>query len=105
LSRPVTMPPEISEDLKLRMVHWHDVEGLTQQSVAERAGCSIGLVSKVLKYHREYGTVKNPFAQRSGRPRLLSDDDLSYVAELHHSNPTIYLDEVADKLWRMRDIE
>ncbi|TFK59279.1 hypothetical protein BDN72DRAFT_721378, partial [Pluteus cervinus] len=96
------MPPTLPKELKERMVVWYFEEGWTMEHIAEMAGCSIGLVSKVINNYREYGQVVNPFLQSRGRPSMLSAEDLHFIQELLKANPVLYLDELQDKLYNVR---
>jgi hypothetical protein len=70
------MTPAISEDLKQRIVKWYLDDEETMESVAVLAGCSVGLVHKVLQTHREHSLVTDPFHRRTGRPKYLTDDGI-----------------------------
>ncbi|KAJ7491791.1 hypothetical protein B0H11DRAFT_1718532, partial [Mycena galericulata] len=90
------MAPEISSDLKELIVKWYldDTQKRTMQQIADLAGVSLGLVSKTINNHRQYGQVNNPFSHRGGRPKTLNDGDHDYLAEIVRVNPTLYLDEL-----------
>ena len=75
------------------------------EQCAQRAGCSIGLVAKVLKNMQEFGTVSNPLSKRTGRPRAADDGDVLYITEIIKTCPTIYLDELQYKLETVRGVE
>ncbi|KAJ4493025.1 hypothetical protein C8J55DRAFT_418601, partial [Lentinula edodes] len=68
------------------------------------AGCSVGLVAKVLENMKLFGTVNNPFSKQTGCPRELDTTDIAYIMELLRACPTIYLDEIQHKLCTTRDI-
>ena len=70
------MPPPLSDDLKERIVKWYYEDQDTMAEIAAQARCSIGLVSKVLRYYREFGQVRDPFRQYTGRPSKLSEAGL-----------------------------
>ncbi|KAJ6608174.1 hypothetical protein B0H10DRAFT_1690191, partial [Mycena sp. CBHHK59/15] len=92
------MPTAISSDLKERIVQWYLEDTYTMQDIATMAHVSIGLVSKTISLHRDFGQVVNPFSCRTGRPRTLNDGDLDYLAAILHANPGLYLDELQFKL-------
>jgi hypothetical protein len=70
--------------------------------IAERAECSIGLVSNVLCNHQEFGQVNNPFKRYTGRPSSLTEDDLNFIHAILSANPSLYLDEIQQKLSAVR---
>ncbi|KAJ6622610.1 hypothetical protein B0H10DRAFT_2214249 [Mycena sp. CBHHK59/15] len=81
ITRP-TMPAEISSGLKDRIVKWCFEDDYTVQQITNLAGVSLGLISNTIALHRQYGQVTNPFCNRFGRPRILNDGDLAYLAEI-----------------------
>ncbi|KAF8868050.1 hypothetical protein CPB84DRAFT_1806888 [Gymnopilus junonius] len=95
------MTAEVSDDLKECIVHWYNVKLLTMEEIRDCSGCSIGLVHKVISNYRDIGQVRNPFKHQTGHPPSLSNDDLLFVSALLDANPSIYLDEMQQKL---RDI-
>ncbi|KAJ3804510.1 hypothetical protein F5876DRAFT_2396, partial [Lentinula aff. lateritia] len=96
--------PAVSVDLKKCFYRWYTGEGLTIRDCAARAGCSVGLVAKVLKNMENHGMVINPFSKHTGRPRELDDGDVQYICQLLKAHPTIYLDEVQQKVESMQEI-
>ncbi|KIM38344.1 hypothetical protein M413DRAFT_46819, partial [Hebeloma cylindrosporum] len=72
---------------------------------AELAGCSERTVYNILAHYRKYGLVTNPHARPRGRPRVLDMTTLNYMSALLDANPTLYLDEIQDKLLEVHDIE
>lgn len=99
------MPPKLSEDLKQRIVQWYYEDQLTMRDIASQARCSIGLVCNVLHNHREYGQVTNPFRLQAGRPSYLDDGDLTFINTILTANPSLYLDEVQQKLSDVRGVQ
>jgi transposase len=73
----------ISNDLKQCIYRWRTEDRLTIQQCADRAGCSVGLVAKVLKNMDEFGTVNNPFKKRTGRPREADGMDITYIKYIY----------------------
>ena len=71
----------------------------------EVARCFIGLIPNVIGNYREYGEVQNPFAQRAGRPCSLSDEDTIFIEILIDANPSLYLDEIQQKLYDIREVK
>lgn len=99
------MAPPLSDDLKRRIYHWYTTEdNIIMKDCAQRAGCSIGSVAKVMKNIRDFGTVSNPLSKHTGRPRVADDGDDLYIREIIKSRPTIYLDELQIKLETVRNV-
>lgn len=99
------MAPSLSKDLRDRVVQWRIQNNWSYRKLADMAGCSIGTIANILMYHRVYGTSTNPYRKRTGRPRLLDHDDCAYIDTLLNRDPTIYLDEIQDKLVEDRDTD
>ncbi|KAJ3858892.1 hypothetical protein EV359DRAFT_10548, partial [Lentinula novae-zelandiae] len=95
----------VSDDLKKCIYRWYTVEKLTIEDCAGRAGCSVGLVAKVLKNMQEFGAVNNPNSKHTGRPREVDNGDELYIKEVLKARPTIYLDELQLKLGTVRHID
>jgi len=73
----------LSDDLKLRIIHWYYEEKMTMRGISGLARCSLGVVHKVIQNYQEFGEVNNPFtqaAQCEGRPRYLTNEDISFIA-------------------------
>lgn len=91
------MAPALSINIKRRIVQlWQ--EGLTLQEIAARLKVSAGIVHKTLSIHEEYGGYTDPSKKRTGQPQILDDDNKRYLKALLESNPSIYLDEIKQKL-------
>ena len=88
------MPVPLSDDLKILIVNWYFEEGLTYREIRDRAQCSIGLISKVLRNHEDFGQVVNSFSKRTGRLPMIEDGDIQYISSLFDANPVLYLDEI-----------
>jgi transposase len=94
------MPIHISNDLKEWIVLWYYTDNKTMEEVRDLSRCSISLISNVLRNYREYGEVQNPFTQKaSGCPCVLNDDDISFIQTLIDAHPSLYLDEIQQKLF------
>lgn len=91
----------LSQDLKDRIVKWYYKDQETMAQIAEHAHCSIGTVSNVLHIYHEYGNVKDPFRQYTGQPSKLSKADLRFLDTIVVANPSLYLDEIQEKLWEV----
>ena len=99
------MPPHLSKEIRERIVVWSNTLGKPNDEIASLAACSERTVREVLRLHRVFGVVHNPFAQPRGGTRLLDIGDLNYISSLILANPVLYLDEVQDKLVQYRNIE
>ena len=88
------MSPPVSVDLKSRIIHWYNAEGKTMEQICDLSGCSLGLVYNVIRNCRDFGSVTNPFAHRTGRPFSLSEDNFTFINSLLEANPSFYLDEI-----------
>ena len=97
------MTPALSIDIKRRIVQLRQ-EGLTLRDIAGRLKVSIGVVHKTLEIYEEYGEYADPSKKRTGRPQILDDDDKWYLKSLLESNPSIYLDEIKQKLEAVRGV-
>jgi transposase len=73
-------------------------DGKTYTELAKLAGCSIGTIANILRYHHEFGQSTNPFNQRPGRAPLLNVEDMEYIDELLERDPCLFLDEIQDRL-------
>jgi transposase len=99
------MPSPLSNDLKERIVTWYYNDQLTMLDICARAQCSVGLVHNVLRNHREFGQVTNPFKRYTGRPSYLDDDNIKFIDTTLKANPSLYLDEIQKRLLDVRDTD
>ena len=93
-----TMPMPLLTDIKGHIVKWYFEDQYTMAEIAEWAECSIGLVSNVLHNHWELGQVNNPFKCYTSHPTSLTKDDLNFISMILSANPSLYLDEIQQKL-------
>ncbi|KIK94545.1 hypothetical protein PAXRUDRAFT_89884, partial [Paxillus rubicundulus Ve08.2h10] len=73
--------------------------------IALLAGCTERTIYTILRFHRDFGHVQNPFARKRGRPRALDQQDITYITSILDAHPSIYLDEIQERLFAARDIE
>jgi transposase len=100
------MTRAISEDLKKRIVDWYIIDGRTMEEIRDLSRCSIGLVYNTIQTYREYGQVTNPFHRRSsGRPLDITDDNRKFIESILSANPSLYLDEIQQRLWDVCGVE
>lgn len=95
----------VSRDVKDRIPYLRYVEGFNIKEIGRILGVKKSMVYQTLKYHLNYGVTYNPTAFSTlsrGRPRILTNDDLSLVRSLLSQNPSIYLDELQDELLQRR---
>ena len=97
------MPPALSLDIKKRIVELR-YKGLTIRDIATQMNVSNGGVCKTIQTHKECGEYLDPSKKRTGRPPILDDDDAWYLKSLLESNPTLYLDEIKEKLEAVRNV-
>ena len=98
-----SMPPALSVDIKKRIVELQ-CDGLTMRDIATQMRVSVGSVHKALRTYEECGEYLDPSKKRMGRPPILDDDDVQYLKSLLESNPTLYLDEIKEKLETVRGV-
>jgi len=97
---------QISQQLRDRIITWRYGDGKLIREIADLAGCTERSVYNILWYYREHGDTSNPFAIKpQGRPRILEMGGLSFLASLLDTNPTLYLDELQEKLTEVRNID
>lgn len=97
--------PQISEDLRRRVVSWYYEDEKGAKEIADLAGCCERTVYNILQLHRDFGQVTNPHARPRGRPRTLDTTAMNYISSLMDANPVIYLDEIQDKLSETHNID
>ena len=74
-------------------------------NIAQLSGPSKRTVNYVLETYRNYGQVANPFIQPQGLHRVLDRDDLNFIDSVLAAEPSLYLDEIQEKLRIFQDIE
>ena len=74
------------------------------REIADRLKVSVGVVHETLTIHEEDGEYTDPSKQRAGQPQILDDDDERYLRSLLESNPSIYPDEIKQKLEAVRKV-
>ncbi|KIK76084.1 hypothetical protein PAXRUDRAFT_170956 [Paxillus rubicundulus Ve08.2h10] len=99
------MPPHTSQEMRERMVHWHEQLGKSTSEISELAGCSERTVCNVLRLHGKYGTVQNPLSRPRGGPRVLNTGDMNYLSSVLTANPSPYLDKLQDCLSQSRGVD
>jgi transposase len=99
------MAPLLSDEMRQCIIVWHHEEHLSASDIHTLAGCSLRTVYNILQFHRDYGTVDNPFARPHGGVRTLDMGDVNYLASIIDAHPKIYLDELQQELLLHQNIE
>ena len=99
----IIMTPALSIDIKKRIVQLRE-EKMVLREIADCLKVSLGVVHKTLEVHNEYGEYADPSKKQTGRPQILDDEDEWYLKSLLKSNPSMYLDEIKEKLETVRGI-
>ena len=99
------MAPHTTTEMREHMVLWHSELGKTNSEIAALSGCSEWTVREVLWLHREYGVVRNSYAQPHGHHCSLATADLNYLSSILDANPCLYLDELQSRLATDRDVD
>ena len=97
------MPRIVSKDLKARIPTLHQ-SGYKVNEICEILGVQKSLVYQTLQYHQLYGIPYNPFAQATGRHRILTPIDLGFIRLLLAHHHTLYLDELQEELRVQRNL-
>lgn len=100
-----SMAPQVSDELRARIILWHTEQGLKPKEIKELVKCSLRTVYNIISCHRDYNTVRDPRSRGShGRNRLLNMGDMNFISSLLEARPKIYLDEIQDELLRRRKV-
>lgn len=91
------MPRPLSSDLRQRIVDYRKRYGATYEYIAEALGIGRATVSRVLRLHRETGSVE-PKPATGGPARMLDDQAVEQLVALVEAHPDATLDELA-VLW------
>jgi transposase len=92
------MAVAISRDPKERIVSWYFNDEMTMKEIADMASISMGLILKVINTFDCYGQTTDPFAHRTGHPSYVDPGDVRYLESILAANPSLYLNEIQDKL-------
>ena len=92
------MAPQISTQLKERIVFWRYEQHKKAPEIAQLAGCAESTVYEILRLYRDYGQITNPHHRHRGRPRTLDEGDMQYIYSILEANPTLYVDEIQQSL-------
>jgi hypothetical protein len=70
------MPPTYSDDLKWRIIYLQN-DGYSKRKISEILYVSIGLINKVLRLYRKWGTVVNPWKKIPGQHKTFDRNDMN----------------------------
>ena len=105
LSHPTFMAPQVSDEMRARIIVWHDEQHLSVQEITGLVGCCVQTVYIILSYHCDYNTLRDPSTCRPhGADHSLNMGDMNYISSLIDARPKIYLDEIQDELLNRRDV-
>jgi transposase len=99
------MAPPVSLELRERIIAWKYELNMPISVIAQLANRCEKTVKNVLKTYRDYNQPTNPFIRPRGRKRVLDRDDLNYIESILLAEPALFLDEIQDKLFVVRDVE
>ncbi len=85
-----------SLDLRRKIIETYENEPISQRQLAERFRVALSFITKLLKQYRETGDLMPK--QRSGRPRLLNDEQLEFVQKLVEAQNDMTLSELCNAL-------
>jgi transposase len=95
------MVPPLSRDLRDSIVRWRIEDGKTYHELAHLAGCSIGTISNILRFHHLFGQSTNPFSYWPGQPPKLNARDMEFLDKLLEREPCLFLDELQGRLYEV----
>ncbi len=86
-----------SLDLRQKIVDAHAVGDISQRKLAHNFGVSLAFVQKLLKRHRELGTIA-PKIRTEQTPTKLNDAQLEVLRQLVEVQPDATLEELQKRL-------
>lgn len=90
--------PATSDDLRTCILRWRLDEGHSLEECAERAGITVRTVQNILATKRNHNSLRNPRRLPAGRRRILEHDDNAYISSILAAQPTLFIDEIRDRL-------
>jgi transposase len=89
-------------DTTRELINWWHECGIPSCQIAELAQCDVRTVNRIVERYRETG---NPHALPHGHaPYIITDDDTLFLIGCLRANPTLFLDELQERLWTQRNI-
>ena len=92
------MAPQITSQIRERIVFWRYDQQKKVPEIAVLADCSESAIYEILRIYRDFGVVNNPFCHQRGHPRALNQGDMTYISSILDANPTLYVDEIQERL-------
>ena len=74
------------------------------REVANTFNISLCFVHHVIDLHRKYGQVTDPYIRSQCGHRILTFADEDYIRTLIERRPSIYLDEIQEKLLAKQEV-
>ncbi|KAG1747921.1 uncharacterized protein EDB91DRAFT_1008950, partial [Suillus paluster] len=99
------MPMALSQEIRMCVVVLCYEQHRTAADIAEIVGCTERTVYNILCLYCNFGQASNPFHTSSRRPQTLDQGDLTYITSILDANPSVYLDELQEKLLVTRNVE
>jgi transposase len=97
-----SMAPPLPNTTRELIIFWHHALDYKPSQIAALARCDVSTVHKILARFREHG---NPHALPRGQAsRSLNDDDIRHILSILSAKPTLFLDEIQERLWTERDV-
>lgn len=93
-----------SLDLRQKIVDAYAAGNISQRKLAQNFGVSLAFVSKLLKRHRELGTIA-PKVRTEQTPTKLNDAQLEVLRQLVQAQPDATLEELRTRLHQQTAIE
>lgn len=85
-----------SLDFRQKIIETYENEAISQRKLAERFRVALSFITKLLKQYRETGDLMPK--PRTGRSRLLNDEQLQVVNQLLEDQNDLTLNELCDAL-------
>ena len=97
------MAPQITQQLHEQIIFWQYQEYKTVSKISSLIGCTEKTVLNILHLYRNFGQVNNLYKHERGRPRVINTGDMNYISSILEANPTLYVDEIQQRLFEARD--
>ena len=99
------MPKHLWDELQNLIDAWRLEYNKSVKEIASLAKCSERTVYSILSYNRDYGLISNPHARARGRHCSLETSDVNFILALLDASPSLYLNEIQERLLDVRDAE
>ncbi|THU81205.1 hypothetical protein K435DRAFT_568602, partial [Dendrothele bispora CBS 962.96] len=94
-----------SNDLRARIPILFYEHGLKVSRICEFLKLKKSFVYKVLDEDRTFGVPYNPYAKRTGRPRILTFPNTKYIFNTLSRHRTMYLSEIQEQLYQHCNVD